>query len=156
MMMSLGSFLFTLATLPYQSQAHSREARFAAADRVGAGRAFQFLGPGPETMSLSGVSAWGITDAAAAAEALDAIRQAGAAQPLVGGDGRVYGNYILTKFGEQKSSFEKDGTARRVEWTLELTRVDQTAAPTPARPTPSPTDRAADPLSVFSIEGALG
>lgn len=123
-MMSLGFFVFSLPTLPFQKMAHKRDVRFAVNERVGAADAWQFVGPGSERITLSGVSAYGITNARASSAMLNRLMQDGRALPLIDGLGNVFGDYVLTSFDLDKTIYQKFGQARRVAWTLELHRVD--------------------------------
>ncbi|MFV0645188.1 MAG: phage tail protein [Sphingomonadaceae bacterium] len=127
-MMSLGYFLFTLQSLPFQKMAHKRDVRFANNERFGAADAWQFIGPGQEAISLSGVSAYGITSAKASSARLNSMMQDGRALPLIDGLGNLFGQYILTSFDLDKTVYQKFGQARRVAWTLELQRVDDPGA----------------------------
>lgn len=124
MMMSFGLFIFTLPTVVYQELAHKRDMRFAFNARIGAPDAVQFIGPGIEEISLSGVTAHGINHPNASFALLNTIMQAGKDQPLIDGLGNVFGNYILQSIDLNKSSFRKFGQAKRTEWELSLRRAD--------------------------------
>lgn len=127
-MMSLGPFTFQLPSIVFQKLSHRREARIAANARVGAGDAFQFIGPGPETISLSGVTAFGINRAGSSYAALNDLMQAGGDYPLIDGLGNVFGQYVLLNFDIDKENFTGLGQARRTEYSLELERVDDPGA----------------------------
>ena len=49
----------------------------------------------------------------------------GLAFALVEGSGTVYGAFVITEMQETKTYFEVDGTARKIEFSLTLRRVDQ-------------------------------
>ena len=123
-MMSFGDFSFRLPSIVYQELSHKRSARFATNPRVGAGDAWQFVGPGPEVISLSGVTAWGINRASASYARLNGLMQQGVEQALVDGLGNVFGQYVLLSVDISKENFTKLGQAKRTEFTLELERVD--------------------------------
>lgn len=58
---------------------------------------------------------------------LDEIRamaNTGKAWALVEGTGRVYGLFVIESLSETRSVFFQDGTARRIEFSLTLKRVD--------------------------------
>lgn len=124
MMMSLGLFIFSLPTVVFQELSHKREVRFAENERIGAPDAFQFIGPGPETITLNGVTAYGINHASASFAVLNRMLQSGRAHTLIDGLGNVYGQYIIRSLDLKKSSFRKFGQAKRTEWSMQLTRVD--------------------------------
>ena len=54
-MLALDEYRFSLPTAAYQEFTHAAEYRWAAQERLGRLPARQYLGPGPETVSLSGV-----------------------------------------------------------------------------------------------------
>lgn len=128
-MMSLGDFAFQLPTIVYQSFAHKRSARFAANPRMGTGDAFQYVGPGPEAISLSGVSAMGITSAEESYYELNLILAGGRERSLVDALGNVFGEYVLISMDIDRENFSALGAARRSEFKLELERVDDPGAP---------------------------
>jgi uncharacterized protein len=129
MMMSLGLFLFTLPTIVFQELSHKRDVRHAWNERVGAADAVQFLGPGTETISLKGVTAYGINHPKASYAILNKMMQTGKAFPLIDGLGNVFGHYVIESLDVSKSVFQKFGQARRSEFTLELRRADNPGGP---------------------------
>jgi phage protein U len=59
---------------------------------------------------------------------LDELRRmgnTGLAWALVEGSGTIYGAYVITEMQETKTFFEVDGTARKIEFSLTLRRIDQ-------------------------------
>lgn len=124
MMLSLGQFVFSLPTLAYQQLQRSTAWRHAQNSRVGARAASQFVGPDDETITLDGVL---LPEVAGQRASLDTLRDMGgqgAAWPLVDGNGVVYGAFVLLSVREVGTLHFKDGTPRRIEFTLELRRVD--------------------------------
>lgn len=123
MMMSLGQFVFSLPTLAFQQLQRQRNWRHADTSRVGARPANQFLGPGADTITLTGVvlpefgNRAGLVDLAKMADT-------GAAWPLVDGRGAVYGQWTITDMSEDGSLFDRKGQAKRIGFTLNLKRVD--------------------------------
>jgi uncharacterized protein len=128
MMMSIGLFIFSLPTVVYQDLSHKRDVRHAWNERVGAGDAVQFVGPGEEVISLKGVTAYGINHASASFAVLNKMMQTGKAFPLIDGLGNVFGLYVIESLDLSKTSFQKFGQARRTEWTMELRRADTPGA----------------------------
>jgi uncharacterized protein len=124
MMMSLGLFLFTLPTIVYQDLSHKIDVRFARGERIGAPDAFQFIGPGDETISLSGVTAHGINHPNASFALLRTLMREGKALPLIDGLGNMFGMYIIENIDRKKSNFRKFGQARTTDWAIDLQRVD--------------------------------
>jgi len=50
----------------------------------------------------------------------------GKAWTLIGGDGTIYGLFIIKNVEETKTAFFKDGTPRKIEFNLSLERADDT------------------------------
>ena len=91
MMMVFGMFVFTLRTVPYQQLRHSQEWRHVKNDRVNQSAAWQYIGPGDDTITLDGVLYPEITGGRWSLSALETIGFAGRPWPLIEGDGQIYG-----------------------------------------------------------------
>lgn len=124
MMMSLGQFVFSLTTLAYQDLQRQTSWRHAANSRVGARPARQFLGPGDDTITLSGMVAMEFTNGAASIDEIRTMADTGKAWPLVDGAGYVYGQWVIEGLTTTNTLFLANGVARRVEFQISLTRVD--------------------------------
>lgn len=124
MMMAFGQFVFSLPTMAYQELQRQTSWRHASNSRVGARPSRQFVGAGDDTLNLSGVLAPELTGGTAALDEVREMANTGAAWPLVDGNGIVYGQWVIESLNESKSIFMADGTARRIEFQLQLTRVD--------------------------------
>lgn len=123
MLMALGQFVFSLQTVAFQSLQRQTAWRHAQNSRVGARAASQFLGPGDDTITLPGV----ILPEFGSRMSLDELHTlADAGQPLalVDGEGRVYGQWIITEKSETASYFSRTGQPARIEFSLSLRRVD--------------------------------
>lgn len=127
MMMALGTFVFSLPTLAYQKLQHATAWRHASSERVGARAAHQYVGPGEETIELDGLVAAELTGDTASLQLLRDLADEGRPLALVDGTGRVYGAFVINSLSESKSLFFQDGAARRIEFQLALTRVDDDA-----------------------------
>jgi phage protein U len=128
MMMSLGLFLFSLPTLAYQELQRRTDYRHAQQARVGARDASQFLGPGDETIALNGTAMAELQDGQASLDALREMGASGEAWSLVDGTGRAYGAYVIIELDERHHEFHADGTARQIDFGIDLRRVDDAAA----------------------------
>lgn len=124
MMMSLGQFVFSLTTLAYQDLQRQTSWRHAANSRVGARPARQFLGPGDDTITLSGMVAMEFTNGAASIDEIRTMADTGKAWPLVDGAGYVYGQWVIEGLTTTNTLFLANGVPRRVEFQVSLTRVD--------------------------------
>ena len=123
-MMTLGLFVFTLDTLPYQQLQHRIGWRLPGNSRVGQRKSVQFLGPDDETVSLSGVLLPEITGGDTALALLRAQADQGRAWPLIDGTGEIWGYYVIESMDAARTYFHTDGKARRIEFTIALKRVD--------------------------------
>lgn len=124
MMLALGMFVFSLSTAAYQELQRQTDWRHASNSRIGAAPARQFTGRGDDSITLPGVI---LPELAGSALSLDALRQmanTGKAWPMVEGSGRIYGLWVIESLSETKTIFFRDGTPRRIEFTINLKRID--------------------------------
>lgn len=128
MMLALGMFVFMRQTLPYQSIQRDTDYRWPSNSRVGLRDTFQFLGPGEETVTLSGVLYPELTGGKLSMTTLRLMADEGRAWPLIDGTGMIYGMFIINNVSETGSLLFSDGTPRRTDFTLKLTRVDESLA----------------------------
>ena len=56
------------------------------------------------------------------------MAEEGRAWPLLDGTGMIYGMYVINSVSDTGSVFFSDGTARKIDFTLTLTRVDPSLA----------------------------
>lgn len=124
MMLSLGMFVFSLSTLAYQELQRQTNWRHASNSRVGAPPALQFVGRGDDTITLPGVILPELAGSALSLDALRLMANTGKAWPMVEGTGRIYGLWVIESLSETKTVFFRDGTPRRIEFTLTLKRTD--------------------------------
>lgn len=124
MMMTLGFFVFSKDTAPYQSDNDERAWRHPGNSRVGASPSSQFLGPNEQTKTLSGILMPEITGGPSNLDSLQAMADTGEAYPLIEGTGRMLGMFLITGISTTKTELFKDGAARRIEFTLKLKRAD--------------------------------
>ncbi len=75
-------------------------------------------------MTFEGVLYPEITSGNLSLSALETIGFAGRPWPLIEGDGRIYGMYVLTRLERGKSEFDQYGNPKKIEFTLSLSRVD--------------------------------
>lgn len=124
MMMALGMFIFSLPTLAYQELQRQTDWRHPSSSRVGTNPARQFAGRGDDIITLPGVV---LPELAGTPISLDALRymaDTGKAWPLVEGTGRILGIWVIESITETRTLFFQDGAARRIEFSIKLTRID--------------------------------
>lgn len=125
MMMTLGFFVFGLPTASYQSLQRQMNWNHAEQQRVGARPAYQYTGPGADTITLPGTLYPEITGGRVTLDLLRVMAEEGKAWPLIEGTGRVYGFWAITSISETSSVFFPDGSPQKIEFSLSLTRVDE-------------------------------
>ncbi|WBQ15965.1 phage tail protein [Sphingobium yanoikuyae] len=124
MLMALGMFIFDLPTLAHDELQRRASWRHARSPRVGARDATQFVGPGEETVSLSGAVYAEITDGRVSIDDLRTMAASGEAWPLLDGTGTVFGDYVIEAIDERHAYLMTDGRAQRIDFAIDLLRVD--------------------------------
>ncbi|MDH0894680.1 MULTISPECIES: phage tail protein [unclassified Pseudomonas] len=124
MMMALGMFVFSLETLAYQEFQRQTEWRHGSTSRIGTNPASQYLGRGEDTITLPGLLLPGLAGTPLSLDTLRMMADTGKAWPLVEGTGKIYGAWTITSISETRTLFFRDGAARRIEFTVNLKRID--------------------------------
>lgn len=127
-MLALGMFVFMRQTLPHQTMQRNADYRWPSNSRIGKRDAFQFLGPGEEKIVLSGVLYPELTGGRMTMTTFRLMADEGRAWPLLDGTGTIYGMYVINNISETGSIFFSDGTPRKTDFTVTLTRVDESLA----------------------------
>ena len=128
MLMVLGLFVFERRTLPHQSMQYSKDYRWASNDRIGKPPAYQFLGEGETSRTLSGVLYPEITGGRLSLTAIELMADEGRAWPLIDGTGMIHDMYVIDKVTHTHSELFSDGAARKIEFSLSLKWVDDSLA----------------------------
>lgn len=124
MMMALGMFVFSLETLAYQEFQRQTDWRHGSTSRIGTNPARQYLGRGEDSLTLNGVLLPGLVGSPLSLDTLRTMADTGKAWPLVQGDGRIFGLWVIESLSETRTLFFRDGAARRIEFNLKLSRID--------------------------------
>jgi len=124
-MAQLGSFQFSIDTAAFQSMRRARSYRWPSQDRLTRRPARQFVGPGEENVSLSGVVYPGeIGGSADPIQALRDLADAGKPQRLIASPqartGVILGLWVILKVDETGTLFLPGGKPRKVEFTIDL------------------------------------
>lgn len=125
MMMALGNFIFGLETVAYQELQRQTNWRHGSTSRIGVRPARQFMGPGDDSITLPGILLPGFKGKAEYISDLRRMGDSGKAWVLVDGMGFVHGAFVIESLSENQSLFFRDGAARKIDFTLNLTRVDE-------------------------------
>lgn len=123
-LMSLGMFVFEVGKFAYSELQRKSDWQHATSPRVGARDATQFTGVGTETISLNGSAHAELTNGRANIDDLRTMADAGEALPLVDGAGTVFGDFVITAIDERHANSLPDGTPRRIDFAIDLLRVD--------------------------------
>lgn len=121
-MMMLGNFKFSLNTAPFMEMTRTTAASWGTVPRIGQYDALQFTGPGPDTVEMPGVIYPEKFGYAASIDRLRSMMMAGQTYRLILGDGSVIGAWVITGVRETQSNFNSTGAARRIEFTVSLTK----------------------------------
>lgn len=124
MMMTLGWFVFMRSTVAPQSQQDERAWRHPGNNRIGARPSYQYLGPDDELSTLSGVLYPELTGGPVSLDMLNSMGDSGQAFPLIQGDGVMRGSFVIEGISTTRSEFFQDGSARKIEFSIKLKRVD--------------------------------
>ena len=125
MMLALGLFVFMRQTLPYQTMQRDSTFRWPSNARMGERNAFQYTGPENDTITISGELFPEITGGTLSLSAVRLMAEQGKAWPLIDGTGMIYGMFVINSVSETGTLFYPDGSPRKINFTLKLTRVDE-------------------------------
>ena len=125
MMMVYGLFVFELRTAPYQTLTHSRDWRHVKNDRVGKRAKYQYIGAGDDEITLAGTLYPEITGGDVSLALLETAGYIARPLPLIEGTGTIYGLYVITHLETERTEFFADGKAKKIDFTLSLSRVDE-------------------------------
>jgi len=126
-MMALGDYRFSVSTAAYQEFKRSTPYRWAEQTRAGRRPSLQFMGPGKETLELSGTIYPAYKGGLGQ---VDAIRtEAGKGKPLmlVDGQGMVWGKWCIEGIEEDQSFFLSGGIPRKQTFRLSLSAYGEDA-----------------------------
>lgn len=126
-LLALGMFVFELNSLAPDELQRRTDWQHARSARVGARDAVQFTGVGEESIGLSGAVYTEIADGRVSLDQLRQMAGDGEALPLLDGAGTVYGDYVILSIDERQAALMADGTPRRIDFRIELLRVDDQA-----------------------------
>jgi len=120
MMMTLGNYRFELNTAAYSSSRRSTQYRWSEQQRVQSDTAYQFVGPGSDTLRLQGTIYPHFTGGLGQVDAMRAEAAKGEALLMVTGRGDVLGHWLINTIDEKSSTFFDDGSPRRIDFSLTL------------------------------------
>lgn len=127
-LLMLGDFVFSAGRAAHQTLERSNEYRWAAQERLLRSPAMQWTGLGKEAIKLAGVIYTRHSVSVGHMDALRTMAARGEPYDLSGGDGTLYGRYVINGVTENGSELDEFGLARVVEFSLELALYGEDAA----------------------------
>jgi phage protein U len=124
MLMTLGSFIFQIDTAAFQELQRTTNWRFANSERFGAKPATQFVGAGQDKVTLPCLIYPGQIGKYSALQTLRQMAATGNQFTMLDGTGNVVGEFIIVSMNETQSYFTIGGLPKKVDFSIELERVD--------------------------------
>ena len=125
MMLSLGDFQFGVDTAAYAELSLKAEYPWAKVDRLQNTPQHQAMGLEVRSISLRGTVYPSYREAGLSQ--IETLREAAAEmkpQPLMAGNGRYLGSWVVKSISQTDTVFFEDGAAQKQEFTMEMERFD--------------------------------
>lgn len=123
-LLAIGLFVFGIPRTTFDELERRASWRWGDSERYGARAASQFLGPGEETITLNGVLVPELAGKYSDIERLREMAATGEVWPLMLGTGDLLGQFRIDAIDERWGNLIGGGMPRRVEFSIDLTRVD--------------------------------
>lgn len=120
-MLALGAYRFSIDTAAYENLERSSAWRWASVERVGARPAQQYIGPGEDTITMSGVIYPYYKGGLGQVSSMRAEAAKGEPLLMLDGTGRVWGLYCITEVRETQTTFFSGGQPRKIDFNISLT-----------------------------------
>lgn len=127
-MMALGDYRFSLNTAAYQDLRRRNSWRWPTVDRIGARPASQFVGPGEDCVTMSGVIYPHFKGGLGQLAAMRTEADKGEPLMLVDGTGQVWGKYVITDLEEGQAVFFSNGAPRSQTFDITLQAYGEDAS----------------------------
>lgn len=128
MLMQVGPLQFDVQPFNAHEITHSAETDYAKKDVVGRRRIYEHVGEGVETLEFKGKLFPFKVGGLGALQLLHRIRQSGAAQYVVRGDGTAMGWFVVTKAVAVSSHLAFNGVGQQIDVTVTIERADSPGA----------------------------
>ncbi|WP_276681494.1 phage tail protein [Thalassolituus oleivorans] len=128
MLACLGLFIFDLKTAPLTERSRNTDWRHARPAVIGQRAPSTYIGPGQDTVTLTGVIAHDIAGTELSLDVLRKMGDTGEPYVLVYGTGQVVGMFEIDSISETSTAFFPNGKPRRIEFNISLTRVSNEKA----------------------------
>ena len=124
----LGQFVFINATVPFQEFSRSQSWKHPSQNIVGGGLPpVQYTGRENDEITIGAELRPEITGGANSIEYLRRMADTGKPHPLILGNGRLMGSFVITAVSENGSEINRDGTARAISFSMTLKKVSDSA-----------------------------
>lgn len=124
MQMALGLFIFSLPTISYQQLQRQTSWRHVAHNRFDDTPDYQYAGKGEDKFTLNCSISHEIQMLSRIGlDGLRAMANTGKSYLLMEGTGRIYGFVVIDEMNITQTDFFPDGSPRKTEFTLALTKV---------------------------------
>jgi uncharacterized protein len=123
-LLALGLLVFGMDSLAYDEFERRSPYRHGVTERHGVRPAGQYLGPGVETITLSGRLVPEIAGRYSSIERLREMAASGELWPMVLGTGDVLGDYRIMNIDERWGDILGGGVPRLIDFGLDLERAD--------------------------------
>lgn len=124
MLMSLGEFIFEMNTAPFETFKRQNAWRWPSNSRTTSTNAHQYTGKDEESVDLSGVLMPEVSGGPSNLRQLREMADKGEPYLMMAGNGEIFGYYIITNISEDRSYFLADGTAQKIDFSLQLKKYD--------------------------------
>lgn len=134
MMMMLGRVYFSIDTAAYEQLQRSTQYQWASQSRLGhpilkhlgvGGPAYQYIGPGEESISLNGSIYPQYKGGPLQISMMRLTAGLGIAMPLIDSKGFVLGRWLIESVQETNSALFSDGSPRKIDFSLSLKRYNE-------------------------------
>lgn len=133
-MMVLGPCVFSVETAAYEQLQRNTQYQWASQSRLGhpklkhlgvGGPAYQYIGPGDESISLNGTIYPQYKGGPLQISSLRLAAGLGIAMPLIDNYGYALGRWLIESVQETRSVLFSDGTPRKIDFSVSLKRYNE-------------------------------
>lgn len=124
---ALGMFVFTTSSIPFQSLERSQSWRHPHQNVVGDAPPSQYTGKDPEEIVINAELRPEVTGGSAGIGFLRRMADTGEPHPLILGNGKLLGSFVILLIKEGASQLNQDGTPRAISFSMSLKKVSETA-----------------------------
>lgn len=121
-MAQLGAFQFSINTAAFSDAQRSTSYKWAAIEQIGELDALQFVGPGSDTVSISGVIFPHFRGGLGQIDGMRTEAAKGKPLQLVDGRGRILGKWVIEQIDEGQTVFTIGGAPLRQSFNLRIRR----------------------------------